>query len=235
VVVASVNANKRLGTPKPSSLCQAWLDRHAVTLVLVQEGWRGARDTRAILPGMTFVAGDAELAIWIRPGHELPRTDRPARWCQVAHLGDVVIHSVHLDPKASAARVQQLETLAAELPADARNVVVGDFNLAPRPSDGRYGDTASPFTSARERSTFAKLVHEHDLVDATARDEPVFTFTRLIRGVPSSFRCDLALIPASLSPAIVKVSSETRTGPTAFTDHSGLVVELDENLRGRRG
>jgi endonuclease/exonuclease/phosphatase family metal-dependent hydrolase len=226
VVVASVNANKRLGVPSASSPCQAWLDRHAVTLVVVQEGWRGARDKQAILPGMTFVAGDAELAIWIRPGHVLQRTDRPAHWWQMCHFGDVAIHSVHLDPYASAARVQQLRTLAADLDPDACNIVLGDFNLAPRPSDGRFGDSHSAFTSASERSEFAKLMHRHNLVDASASDEPVFTFSRLVGGVSSSFRCDLALIPASLSPSVVRVSSETRTGPTAFTDHSGLVVDL---------
>lgn len=108
--------------------------------------------------------------------------------------------------------MRQLRTLAAGLAADARNITLGDFNLAPRPSDGRFGDTVSGFTSASERSAFAKLMHEHDLVDAPASDEPVFTFSRLVGGVPSSFRCDLALIPVSLSPSIVRVSCETRTG-----------------------
>jgi endonuclease/exonuclease/phosphatase family metal-dependent hydrolase len=193
---------------------------------VVQECWAGARDTKVKLPGMTFVAGDAELAIWIRPGHVPPPTERPARWWQVTRLGEVAIHSVHLDPYASAGRVRQLRTLAADLAADARNIILGDFNLAPRPSDGRFGDTLSGFTSASERGAFAELIHEHDLVDATASDEPVFTFSRLVGGVASSFRCDLALIPVSLSPSIVRVSCETRTGATAFTDHSGLVLDL---------
>jgi endonuclease/exonuclease/phosphatase family metal-dependent hydrolase len=178
---------------------------------------------------MDFVAGDGELAIWIRPGEAQPRTDRPAIWWQIARFANLAIHSVHLDAYASPSRVQQLSTLSAELPVDASNIVLGDFNLAPQPSDGRFGDNVSAFTSTSERRAFATLLQHHNLLDATAGPNAAFTFSRTVRGLTSSFRCDLALIPTSLPPSIVTVSSETRTGETAFTDHSGLLVELNLN------
>ena len=105
-------------------------------------------------------------------------------------------------------------------------MILGDFNLAHRPSDGAFGAALSSFTSACERSAFAKLTHDHDLIDATASDKPVLTFSRLVAGVRASFRCDLTLIPVSLPPSITRVSSETRSGSTPFSDHSSLVLDL---------
>lgn len=58
------------------------------------------------------------------------------------------------------------------------------FNLAPRPSDGPVRGYLSNFISDSKRSPFAKLTDDHDLIDATASDEPVFTFSRLVGGVP---------------------------------------------------
>ena len=42
----------------------------------------------------------------------------------------------------------------------------------------------------------------------------------------SSFRCDLALLPASWSTTSVVVAHETRAGPDAFTDHSGIILRV---------
>ena len=64
------------------------------------------------------------------------------------------------------------------------------------------------------------------LADATAGDPPEFTLSRQIRGVDASFRCDLALRPASWSTTSVVAAHETRTGPDAFTDHSGIVLRV---------
>ena len=44
---------------------------------------------------------------------------------------DLAIHSVHLNPYSAARRVAQLQILAERLPTG-YNVVLGDFNLAPR-------------------------------------------------------------------------------------------------------
>jgi hypothetical protein len=234
MLIASVNTNKRLGVARASGLFATWLRRREVELVLVQEAWRGRKD-QVLVPGMGFVAGDAELAVWVREGRATPQVERPAGWWQTVYVGAFALHSGHLDPYASAARVQQLNTLTADLAADRLNIALGDFNLAPRPLDGRFGNQFSTFTSVRERNAFARLLDSHGLLDSTATADPEFTFSRTSRGVPSSFRCDLALIHASLAPSRVTVCAETRTGPAAFTDHSGLLVNvnLDEHVERR--
>jgi hypothetical protein len=225
MIVASVNANKRLGTTAGRERFRAWLERREVTLVVVQEGWRAGAPVPDRLPGMRFLDGDAELAVWIRGATGWPRVERAARWWQTVLVGELAIHSVHLDPIRGATRVEQLQLLAERLPTR-DNVVLGDFNLAPRPVDGIYGGSPSGFTAAGERRAFAELLAGRALADATAGDPPEFTLSRQIRGLDSSFRCDLALLPASWPTTRVVAAHETRTGPDAFTDHSGIIVRV---------
>jgi hypothetical protein len=225
MIVASVNANKCLGTTAGRERFRAWLERREVTLVVVQEGWRAGAPVPAPLPGMRFLDGDAELAVWIRGSTGAPRVERAATWWQTVLVGELAIHSVHLDPYGVATRVKQLQILAERLPTG-DNVVLGDFNLAPRPVDGIYGASPSGFTAAGERRAFAELLAGRALADATAGDLPEFTLSRQIRGLDSSFRCDLALLPASWPTTRVVAAHETRTGPDAFTDHSGIIVRV---------
>ena len=104
-------------------------------------------------------------------------------------------------------------------------MILGDFNLAPR--IGRpFRTTLSIFTSACKRSAFAKLTHDHDLIDDTASDEPGSHSAGWAAASPSSCRCDLPLIPVWLSPSIMTVSSKTTSGATAFSEHSGPVLDL---------
>jgi hypothetical protein len=132
MIVASVNANKHLGTTARRERFRAWLERQKVTLVLVQEGWRAPAPVPP--PGMRFLDGDAELAAWIRGPTGRPRVERPATWWQTVRVGELAIHSVHLDPYGVATRVEQLQILAERLPTGA-NVVLGE--LQPRPASGR--------------------------------------------------------------------------------------------------
>ena len=78
MIVASVNANKRLGTTAGQERFRVWLERREVTLVVVQEGWRAGAP--APLPGMRFLGGDAEVAAWIRTTTGETRVERPATW-----------------------------------------------------------------------------------------------------------------------------------------------------------
>src|SRR5262249_36984208 len=75
-----------------------------------------------------------------------------------------------------------------------------------------------------ERRAFAELLAARELADATAGDPPEFTLSSRIRGSDLSFRCDLALLPASWPTTSVVAAHETRVGADAFTDHSGIVV-----------
>jgi hypothetical protein len=226
MIVASVNAKKRLGALGARERFGLWLERREVTLVVVQEGWRAGGRVPPPPPGMLFLEGDAELAAWIREGIGRPRVDRPEAWWQTVFLGDRAFHSVHLDPYSAAKRIEQLQTLAERLPTG-NNVVVGDFNLAPRLVDGIYGTSPSRFTSVGERRAFAEVLTAHGLADATSADPPEFTLSRRTRGSESSFRCDLALVPALwTSTKNVVAAHETRAGSDAFTDHSGIIVHV---------
>ena len=80
---------------------------------------------------MQFLDGDAALAASSRDGIGRPRVDRPGEWWQTVFVDDLAIHSVHLNPYSAARRVAQLQILAERLPTG-YNVVLGDFNLAPR-------------------------------------------------------------------------------------------------------
>jgi hypothetical protein len=138
------------------------VERREVTLVVVQEAWRAGAPVAPPWPGMRFLEGDGELAVWIRDTTGWPRVERLATWRQTVFLGGLAIHSVHLDPYGVAAPVEQLQILAERLPIG-DNVVLGDFNLAPRPVDGIYGTSPSRFTSARERRAFAELLAAREL------------------------------------------------------------------------
>jgi hypothetical protein len=74
MIVASVNANKRLGTRAGRERFRVWLERREVTLVVVQEGWRARAPVPAPPPGMRLLDGDAELAVWIRAGRRRRRS-----------------------------------------------------------------------------------------------------------------------------------------------------------------
>jgi endonuclease/exonuclease/phosphatase (EEP) superfamily protein YafD len=189
MIVASVNANKRLGAEAARARFRSWLERHGVTLALVQEAWRVGASVAPRLPGMKLLGGDHALAVWVREAAGRLVVERPAGWWQTVLAGELVIHSVHLDPYSAAMRVEQLRTLAEQLPVGP-NLVLGDFNLAPRSVDGMYGTSVSEFTTARERHAFAELLKDRGLRDATARDQPEFTLSRRVRGADSSFRCD---------------------------------------------
>ncbi len=234
MVVASVNAKKRLGAVGARERFGLWLERQEVTLVVVQEAWRVGGRAPPPPPGMQFLEGDPELAAWIRDGIGRPRVDRPEEWWQTVFVGTLAIHSVHLDPYSAARRIEQLQVLAVRLPT-CDNIVVGDFNLAPRLVDGIYRTSPSRFTSAAERRAFAELLAARELADATACDPPEFTLSRRIRGSESSFRCDLALLPAAWTTTSVMAAHETRTGSDAFTDHSGIIVRVGPIADGPKG
>jgi hypothetical protein len=141
----------------------------------------------------------------------------------------VLICGTYLSAYSSAARVRQLHDLRGLLlERDKPIVLVGDFNLAPMPTDGRYGDDASKWTSEGERAALAQLVNEIGLVDLTTcfrLGEQHFTFERINKGKWTRFRCDLAFAPDG--PAFAACyDHDVRKGSQAFTDHSACIVDV---------
>ncbi|WP_405806449.1 methyltransferase domain-containing protein [Streptomyces sp. NBC_00210] len=234
MLLASVNLNKRLGVVGARSNLAAWLREHGVKAVLAQEPFKPADRTPPVLRGFSFGGGDGHLAVWISEDLATPAVSSPQKWVQRIELEWLVVLQVHLDAYASASRAAQLAELAAMAAAeDGRPLLIcGDFNLAPRPEDGLFGEEISTFTTDAERETLRQLTQGAGLVDTTAETEPAFTFERVLSGKPSRFRCDLALLSDHLTATTtVTADASVRTGPKAFTDHSALLVDLSVTLQ----
>ncbi|MGW0954771.1 methyltransferase domain-containing protein [Streptomyces sp. NPDC001212] len=234
MLLASVNLNKRLGTAGARSNLAAWLREHGVKAVLAQEPFKPADRTPPALGGFTFAGGDGHLAAWISEDLAPPAVSSPRTWAQRIELEWLVVVQVHLDAYASSSRAAQLGELAAMAAAedDRPLLICGDFNLAPRPEDGLFGQETSTFTTDVERETLRRLMREASLVDTAAGPEPVFTFERILSGKPSRFRCDLGLLSDHLTATTtVTVDAAVRSGPKAFTDHSALLIDLPVTLQ----
>jgi hypothetical protein len=229
VLLASVNLNKRLGAAGARSNLAAWLREHGVRAVLAQEPFKPADRTPPALGGFTFAGGDGHLAVWISEDLAPPAISSPRTWVQRIELEWLVVLQVHLDAYTGTSRAAQLGELAVMAAAeDGRPLLIcGDFNLAPRPEDGLFGEETSTFTTDAERQILRQLMGSSGLVDTTADAVPVFTLERVFSGKPSRFRCDLALLSDHLT-ATTTVTSDAavRSGPKAFTDHSALLIDL---------
>ncbi|MFD5747012.1 methyltransferase domain-containing protein [Streptomyces sp. NPDC127033] len=229
VLLASVNLNKRLGTAGARSDLSAWLREHGVSAVLTQEPFKPADRMPPALGGFTFAGGDGRLAAWTSEDLVPPAVSTPRTWVQRIEMEWLLVFQVHLDAYAGASRAAQLAELSAMAAAeDGRPLLVcGDFNLAPRPEDGVFGEESSTFTTESERLALRQLMRGAGLVDTTAETAPAFTFERVVSGKPSRFRCDLALLSDHLTATATVTSDATvRTGPKAFTDHSALLIDL---------
>lgn len=233
-MLASVNLNKRLGASGARSNLAAWLRGHGVKALLAQEPFKPADRTPPVLGGFTFAGGDGHLAVWISEDLAPPAVSSLRQWIQRIELEWLVVLHVHLDAYASASRAAQLAELAALAAAeDGRPLLIcGDFNLAPRPEDGLFGEETSTFTTDAERVMLRKLTRAAGLVDTTADAVPLLTFERVFSGKPSGFRCDLALLSDHLTATTtVTPDAAVRTGPHAFTDHSALLLDLPITLQ----
>ncbi|MFF9171775.1 MULTISPECIES: methyltransferase domain-containing protein [unclassified Streptomyces] len=229
MLLASVNLNKRLGATGARSNLGAWLREQGVKILLAQEPFKPADRTPPTLTGFALASGDGHLAAWISEDLARPAVSTPAPWMQRIELEWLVVFHVHLDAYRPASRAAQLAELAA-MATDEKGrplLVCGDFNLAPRPEDGLFGEDTSTFTTEAERLGLHQLMQVAGLVDTMTDDVPRFTFERVVNGKPSRFRCDLALLSDHLmTTSIVTADASVRSGPAAFTDHSALLIDL---------
>ncbi|MFF4557710.1 methyltransferase domain-containing protein [Streptomyces sp. NPDC001422] len=229
MLLSSVNLDKRLGATGARSNLTAWLHKHNVKIVLAQEPYKPADRTPPRLAGFTFAGGDGHLAVWAGEDLAPPAVSSPAPWVQRIELEWLVVLQVHLDAHGAASRASQLAELTTLATAESGRplLVCGDFNLAPRPADGLFGEQTSAFTTEAERTLLYRLMQVTNLVDTTAHENPAFTFERIVNGKPSRFRCDLALLSDHLTAnTAITVDASTRSGPAIFTDHSALLIDL---------
>lgn len=235
--LASINLNKRLGNPTVRARLAGWLQDKRVDVLVVQEPWKP--DNRDPLPiaGFRQVDGDGRLCAWIAERWETPSSSRPHDFAQRVELSWLVVLGIYLDAYATTTRSFQLSELGSILAAeDGRPaVVVGDFNLAPRPADGLTDGRPSHFNNATDRIPFQHLIDGAGLIDATAGVIPEFTIERQRSGKQIQFRCDLALIPRHLMSAVAVTHDHiTRDKQIGFTDHSAILIDLPVSLPARR-
>ncbi|MGW8356518.1 methyltransferase domain-containing protein [Streptomyces wedmorensis] len=233
MLLASVNLNKRLGAAEARSNLAVWLRAHRIKILLAQEPFKPADRTPPVIGGFTFAGGNGGLAAWISEDLLRPQVASPRPWVQRIQLEWLTVLQVHLDAYTSTNRTAQLTELAEMAAAEQGRplLICGDFNLAPRPQDGMFGDDPSTFTSNTERTMLRHLMQSASLVDTTAEETPSFTFERVFLGKLSRFRCDLALLSDHLTATTtITADASVRTGPDAFTDHSALLMELPLTL-----
>jgi hypothetical protein len=229
VRLASINLNKRLGNPTVRARLAGWLQDKRVDVLVAQEPWKPANRDPLTIAGFRQVGGDSRLHAWIAERWEPPSLSRPRDFAQRIELSWLVVLNIYLDAYATATRSAQLIELGSILAAeDGRpTVAVGDFNLAPRPSDGLTDGRPSSFNNATDRTPFQRLLDGAELMDATADPIPQFTVERQRSGKQIQFRCDLALIPRHLASAVVVTHDHiTRDKQAGFTDHSAVLIDL---------
>jgi len=231
VRLASVNLNKRLGNTAARAKLTAWLHHHHVDVLVAQEPWKPVNRTAVNLADYRPVGGD--LFCWSAERFTIPPVSRPESFVQRLEPGWLVVYNTYLECRSVTSRRRQLrrfqEIIAVE---DGRPILAcGDFNLAPRRVDGLNNGRPSNFNSSIDRRPFAELLVDNGLVDATATETPQFTIERRQSALRSRFRCDLALVPGHLLPMVdVRYNHSTRASEQAFTDHSGILMDVPVTL-----
>ncbi len=140
---------------------------------------------------------------------------------------------MYLDSTSASARATQLGELHKSVSAEQGRptIICGDFNIAPRPIDGLSNDEVSSFNSTTDRVPLQTLLEGESLQDVARSNPPQFTIERQRPSSSTRFRCDLALVSDYLTPlTAVRYEHQTRVGPQAFTDHSGILIDVPVTL-----
>ena len=230
--IVSVNLNQRLGNTQARARVQAWLQLLSPDLLLSQEPFKPrSAEERPYLGGYRLLATSPLISSWIAEKYAAAAVlHRSERWHEIS-VGALAVHNVYLSPYSSKERREMLVQIASDVGRAERHadMVVGDFNLAPRPADGHFGGKASNVTKLGEREAFATLLKSGSLYDSTcpeAENATEMTFERFRTNTWSRFRCDLALLSHSLRlSTAVTYDHSVRNGRHAFTDHSAIIVD----------
>jgi hypothetical protein len=135
----------------------------------------------------------------------------PGECWQTVFVDDLAIHSVHLNPYSAARRVAQLQILAERLPTG-YNVVLGDFNLAPRLG---VGQTVAARQTVAGRAAWGGRLHR-SAWHARRRGLPVPA--RAAWSEPEGWRSVFA------PPTVGRRCTRNRDAQTAVDPSCGLVT-----------
>lgn len=229
-VLASINLNKRMNSQRTRPRLGRWLDANRVQFLYVQEPWRSRTGAEAVFRGWSPVGGSDKVFSWIDSRLEIPKHELIDEFWQRIQLGYLVIYNVYLDAYQQTARASQLERIRRGIIGEKDHpvLVVGDFNIAPNPSDGFDGSEISAFNSEVDREPLRQLLLQGQLVDlGTSSRAPQWTIERNLRGKKVQFRCDLALTSNYIANSLeFRCDASTRVGESGFTDHSALLIDV---------
>jgi exonuclease III len=229
--VAGLNLNNRIHTRRDEFL--DWLTFWEPDVVAIQEVTRRNSGLPAI-PGYTWSGGTELCAILTKTSLQAPPAvvlDAEQRWVRMK-LGEQVIDSVYFPSDTARRRADFLDALVAGAHPGSASLVLGDFNMAPKPADGLFKGAPSAFTKQYERQKLDHLMQRWGLEDLWLQHSGGghrFTFERKQRGGWVQFRCDLALGSETLPVSSIVHAHDTRLGASPFTDHSGVIVDLTES------
>lgn len=229
--VVSVNLNKRLGNTSARQRFCDWLKLQNADIVLAQEPVRKGASLDGIdIPDYQLINGNDQVAVWVHVGLDIPELTQPLPFCQKLKIDYLAVYNCYFDAYKQTVRVQQLENLRSIVGGSAESsvLIVGDFNLAPNPEDGIFGESLSTFNSQVDRQPLSNLMSDAQLMDVQdSLAEEKFTVVRRMGEKDIKFRCDLALISRHIAPQTkVIYDHSTRVGEKAFTDHSALIIDV---------
>jgi|TARA_B110000967_G_C18636539_1_gene436319 exonuclease III len=197
---------------------------HDCDVLLVQE-WAGHSSKKVLekeheLPSHTNRHVTKYLLAESKVGLEVMYTEDRI---QILKIEDKIIANVYLPAGATRERADFLIHLRDVVLSQFAEIslIVGDFNLAPTPEDGWYGNKISPWTKVYERKEFVELCERYNLTDLGQHQPWSATFERMSKGKLSAFRCDLAL---AHSDAWQWVDYLHDLRKNKKTDHSGVKV-----------
>jgi len=227
--IISMNLNKRLHTLTKRSDFIAWINDQSPDIICLQEVCKRSVFTPKGFSQYEWIEGNNNTSIYVHDSFTYKSTKATKDFSFLYLTDATCIVSVYFSAYKSAQRVKQLEELSYQLSELAATeeidnvIVVGDFNLAPRPIDGLVNSGFSKFTSHQERATFASFLRHHKLMDLGI--DAGFTIERAYqRRYHTQFRVDLALVRAKKR---VSATWDHRVREkNLFTDHSAIILEV---------
>lgn len=233
--IISVNLNNGLNKPDKLQQVTSLIKSFGCDLLVTQEPWKTCGSVSIQFPSYRLLDGNHQTAAWLLESGKTAEVRRHSeRWQEIC-FSDFSLHNVYLSWE-SKPRLEQLEQLANFFANTSKpNLICGDFNMAPQPEDGMFGDRISDFTKPSDRAAFNRLLTGGNLIDMTCAlrtGSREFTIKRSHRNGDIYHRCDLALAQASLVPHMIinynhAVRVEKRNGGMGLTDHSAIMIDLN--------
>lgn len=230
--IASLNARKRLGSPDAFAKVKGWLEGIAPHVLLVQEPVANMNRMPQSIGSYESTGGNLRVSTWSLPAVNV-YSQMMAEYWQASTVGSLTVHNIYLDAYSRGRRAEQLRGVHRVLRESEGkyHILIGDFNIAPNRWDGLYDGRPSTFNGEADRTALREVIRDLRMVDLTPTTPWPYTVDRTVRGRRVLFRCDLVLVTQKLAEsARLTYDSQTRASDTGFSDHSGLIIEVDDTV-----